>query len=204
MGIIKKSALTVNEQSFLRRARGSIYDQFVLHPFLLTVLFFLASRLDLTYHCYWLKKPTLEQINCVGLEILGTTILSGLGSFLESLQLVSYAGRVACNLCYSSFPWDIKKWRWQTLGRIETSLWVRSVLIILSTWREGEIERLIKLVKSVLKRTTQTIPIEVNRALEVIFLMIRRHEISGWRLTIYARSCTVGCMLRGMECPYKA
>ena len=50
--IVMKSALTIYEQSFLGRALGSVYAEFVLHPFLLIVLFFLASSLDLTYHCY--------------------------------------------------------------------------------------------------------------------------------------------------------
>ena len=37
---------------------------------------------------------------------------------------------------------------------------------------------------------------------EVIFLMTKRHEISGWRLTACARSCVAGCMLGETERPY--
>ena len=39
---------------------------------------------------------------------------------------------------------------------------------------------------------------------EVIFLMTKRHEISGWRLTACARSCVAGCMLAEIERPYQA
>lgn len=92
----------------------------------------------------------------------------------------------------------------QTPGRIDRSPWVCSVLIILLVWREREIERLIELLVYGLKQTTWTTPVEVNLGLEVIFLMTRRHEISGWRLTICVRSCTVGCMLKGTKHPHQA
>ena len=42
-------------------------------------LILLISSLDLTWYCNWLGKLTLLQINCVGLKILGTIILSGFG-----------------------------------------------------------------------------------------------------------------------------
>ena len=50
----------------------------------------LISYWDHIVHYNWLNKLTLLQINYVGPEIPGTTILSGLGAIFELLQLILY------------------------------------------------------------------------------------------------------------------